>query len=308
MKKIINYFFIFLCSIDIYAFDVDQKIFISSFSPMVKIGSEIGIGIGNEYQIKDLSTYRIDASGWYNAVYCGDIIYPVFGSNFFVFFKSSNKEGMFVEVENFDEYIKKNYYWGHPLSIKSDDDYFWPITRYIRSIEVPDILEETVNGKRIVYDTYDMMHFYISEIETINTYYGYNAKPWATSKNPQGMKIRMNLTEPKDKIVILNGYVHPGKRHLYKANRRLKTVKVTSPEAKFEVIESIEDVVHFHEIGFPAAVSTVDIEILDYYEGEKYKDLCVQMFGVKNLINENNSKYLKDFSILTSWRKKYLEK
>ena len=118
----------------------------------------------------------------------------------------------------------------------------------------------------------------------------------------------MNLTEQKNKIVILNGYVHSGKRHLYKANRRLKTVKVTSPESNFEVFENIEDVVHFHEISLPVAVSTVDIEILDYYEGEKYNDLCVQMFGVRNPINENNSKYLNDFSFLASWRRKYVEK
>ena len=317
MKKIIIALFICLYNFySLFSFDIGQKFKTATPRYFIKIDDEVGFCLNGAYEIKDINTFKSGKDGWYKVSFCGEDLYVVFGSIFFIYYRENGKKDSFLRVDNFDEYIKKNFYWGHPVSIKSDDDYFWAITRYIKSIDVPDVLEETSNGKKIVYDTYDMLHYYINETETECKYYRYNAKPWATSKNPQGMKIRMNLTEPKDKIVILNGYVHPGKRHLYKANRRLKTVKVTSPEAKFEVIESIEDVVHFHEIGLPVAVCTVDIEILDCYEGEKYKDLCVQMFGLRDYYDDyyGGNKYLdkNSFKIYRDcgykpWGKEYKE-
>ena len=131
-----------------------------------------------------------------------------------------------------------------------------------------------------------MEHLYIIDWETGTQLFRYGAIPWATSKNPIGMNIKMNFKEAQDSIVILNGYVHPDKRHLYKANRRLKKIRVTNSDANFSVIADIEDVVHFCEIKLPQKVMSVNIEILDFYEGNKYKDLCVQMFGIRNTVYE----------------------
>ena len=102
-------------------------------------------------------------------------------------------------------------------------------------------------------------------------------------KNPVGMKVEMKFNSRQHQIVILNGYVNPLKRHLYKENRRIKRIRVSgTSESKgnFSFEEEIEDVVHFHQIDIPARTSEVEIEILEFYEGEKYQDLCVQMFGI----------------------------
>lgn len=294
MKKIFLLFLgLIILHSSMFGFDMDKNIFTQSNSAIVKKGNIVTLDIGNYYQTRDITEYKIDANKWYSVKYCGVEIYPIFGSNYFVIYGDHEPERnySFLNADNYDEYVKNNFYHGnvhHGDKVpKNNDDYFWQITRHIKSIDVPDVLQEKINGKTVVYDTYDMMHFFYTDIETYAKYYRFGAKPWATSKNPIGLKIRMNLTEERDKIVILNGYVHPGKRYLYKANRRIKSVKITSPESSFTVRETIEDVVHFHEIKLPSPVKTVDIEITDFYEGEKYKDLCVQMFGLRNLTEEN---------------------
>ena len=291
-----------VCSLSAFSFTVARRFAVDTPNRVVKFNDTIGMELNGFYEIKDINTFIAGSDGWYKVSFCGEELYVVFGSAFFMYLWENSPSFVdgdsFLKVDGFDEYIKNEYKWyPHPNNL------FWSISHCIKSIEVPDVLEETIDGEVVIYDTHDMMHFYIVDPETHVKRFRYNARPWATSKDPIGMKVRMNLNESLDKIVILNGYVHPRKRHLYKANRRLKTVRITSPEEDFEVLEKIEDVVHFHEIDLPRAVKIVDIEILDYYEGEKYRDLCVQMFGKKDFYDDYTSQYVKEtsFNIYKSW-------
>ena len=299
-----------------FSFESESKFEVKSPNIIVKIDDKVGILYDFKYQIKDLNEFSIDSDGWYSSIFCGNKLYFIFGSNYFLYhsnldlyYPSSptkfNFGSSFLKCKNFDEDIKNIFTLSYSeIKNPTIDDYFNEIKSVIQSIIVPDILVEDLNGTLIKYDTYDMEHLYIADWETNIQLFRYAAKPWATSKNPIGMNIKMNFKEAQESIVILNGYVHPDKRYLYKANRRLKKIKVTSPHSDFSIIADIEDVVHFHEIKLPKKVMSVNIEILDYYEGNKYKDLCVQMFGIRNFIDYQ--KYLFDdlsFEYITRYKK-----
>ena len=105
--------------------------------------------------------------------------------------------------------------------------------------------------------------------------------PWVPGKEKDAAGIGESLTiefaEPKDNIVVLNGYVDLEKRYLYKANNRVKTAVIASLDEgnPFEFEYRFEDFVHFAEIDFPAKVSKVSFTIKDVYNGEKWNDTCV---------------------------------
>ena len=104
--------------------------------------------------------------------------------------------------------------------------------------------------------------------------------PWVPGKenDPAGIgeSLTIEFAEPKDNIVVLNGYVDLEKRYLYKANNRVKTVVTSLDESKpFEFEYRFEDFVHFAEMDFPAKVSKVRFTIKDVYNGEKWNDTCI---------------------------------
>ena len=309
--KIFFIYFLFNC----YSFPIADYYWVRSPEDVIKIQDNVGILFNKSYQIRNTNEFNIDENGWFNTSYCGTKMYIIFGSNYFVYHsdkdlyypESSSKFNFgssFYKNEDFDNAIKTLFFYGYGKKT-SIDDYFPQIKGIIKSIDVPDILEEKSINKLIKYNTYDMEHYYVIDWETNTQLFRYGAIPWATSKEPIGMKIEMNFSNPQNSIVILNGYVHPDKRYLYKANRRVKKIKITSPDCDFSIIDDFEDVVHFHEIKLPNEVMSVTIEILDFYEGNKYKDLCIQMFGIKNFVYEDRKEFL-DFSDL-SYRGRYTE-
>ena len=207
----------------------------------------------------------------------------IFGGNYFTYHDPQDpNSSVYNADEQFYEEAKKRL-TGRAIKGGIDYSVFCGMrTRQISSIKVPDVLEENLGGKKIVYDTADMQEYYILGAEG-EVYFNTHAKPWATSKNPVGMQVEMKFNSRQHQIVILNGYVNPLKRHLYKENRRIKRIRVSGKsesKGNFSFEEEIEDVVHFHQIDIPARTSEVEIEILEFYEGEKYQDLCVQMFGI----------------------------
>ncbi len=105
--------------------------------------------------------------------------------------------------------------------------------------------------------------------------------PWVAGKvnNSSGIGeyLTIEFTEPKDNLVVLNGYVDLFKRYLYKANNRVKTAIITSLDENnpFEFEYIFEDYVHFAEINFPSAVDKVKFTIKEVYKGEKWDDTCI---------------------------------
>lgn len=105
--------------------------------------------------------------------------------------------------------------------------------------------------------------------------------PWIPGKKNNssgiGEYLDIEFTEPKDNIVVLNGYVDLEKRYLYKANNRVKTAVIKSLDENnpFEIEYEFEDYVHFSEINFPCKVNKVRFTIKEVYKGEKWNDTCV---------------------------------
>lgn len=105
--------------------------------------------------------------------------------------------------------------------------------------------------------------------------------PWVPGKDNNtsgiGEYLEIEFTEPKDNIVILNGYVDLEKRYLYKANNRVKKAVLTSldKDNQFEIEYDFDDYVHFSEINFPKSVNKVRFTIKEVYKGEKWDDTCI---------------------------------
>ena len=286
-KKVILFSFSFILAFQSFSFEIDDNFHTGCPYDVFKIGDKIGMRLDNYYQVRNYNEYNLDSEGWYSTSYCGTKMYVIYGSNYFlyhslkdIYYPESASEfnfgSSFIKENEYNKYIKDKSWWTQ----------YWDST-----VIVPDYLVEAGKNGKITYDTFDASHFYCYCNEVDVQLFKYNAIPWATSKEPGNMKIEVNLHDKTNSLVILNGYVHPDKRYLYKANRRLKKIKVTSPESNFSIISDFEDVVHFHEIKLPEKVKTVVIEILDYYEGNKYKDLCVQMIGKRNYVDIFNYEF-----------------
>lgn len=144
-------------------------------------------------------------------------------------------------------------------------------------------VENTKSGS--VYYKPELLHILIKAAGPISEWLRH--VPWVPGKKNNAAGIDESLviefTEPQDNIVVLNGYVDPFKRYLYKANNRVKIARIKSLDASnpFEIEYDFADYVHFAEIDFPAKVSKVEFIIKDVYKGEKWNDTCVSAIVTK---------------------------
>lgn len=106
-----------------------------------------------------------------------------------------------------------------------------------------------------------------------------DAQPWVEGVEGSGIgeTLEISFSAPSEDIVILNGFVDPQKRYLYKANNRVKTAIIRSEDTgePFEFEYAFEDFVHFDEIRFPRPAKKIIFEIKDVYPGEKWDDTCI---------------------------------
>lgn len=239
------------------------------------------------YQDMTLNDLKLNTDVFYEIEAFGSRLVAIFGSRYFFFHDVLHPEySMFNVSKNYDGFYKEN--------VTLFDYESGSIGRRLKSIVdilVPDVLEETGRNGLIRYDPSDMERYYARGADgwvLANP----NGKPWATSKDPIGMTVDIEFDEVlgldsgrmikggSNYFIILNGYANPLKRNLYKENRRIKTLRVESldDQATFSIKHELEDVVRFQVVKFPQTVKKIRITILDYYEGSKYKDLCVQAF------------------------------
>lgn len=239
------------------------------------------------YQDRSLHDLQLSPDGFYELEAFGSKLVVMFGSRYFFFHDVTHPEySMFNVAINYDRFYKQ-----HEALYNYEAGQLGRRLKSIVDIKVPDVLEEKGRSGIVRYDTIDMKRYYARTADggVLANPYG---KPWATSKNPVDMTIDIEFNEVEgleegdiikggsDYLIILNGYANPLKRHLYKENRRIKTLRIDSLDdrASFSTTYELEDVVRFHVIKFPQKAKKVRLTILDYYEGSKYKDLCVQAF------------------------------
>ena len=105
--------------------------------------------------------------------------------------------------------------------------------------------------------------------------------PWA-SGNGKGIGDIISIKEfehknPKN-IKLMNGYQDKKHPDYYEKNSRVKKIKITNLETKKKKTIDIKDIKDEQIISISDLGNgqNYDIEILDIYEGNKYKDLCIQ--------------------------------
>lgn len=87
-------------------------------------------------------------------------------------------------------------------------------------------------------------------------------------------------------LYFFNGYVSFDKPHLYRDNGRVKKIKVTDTVTGEEFDFDLEDTPNPQELSFPEEKKwNIKMEILEVYEGRKYKDTCINTIQVKRFLN-----------------------
>jgi len=113
--------------------------------------------------------------------------------------------------------------------------------------------------------------------------------PWVEGDTGSGIGVEITIhfwdQRPRDHVLILNGYVDFGKRHLYKANNRVKLFKIKSDDdgIPFGFTWNLEDVVKIQEIKFPRRTKRVKLEIVEVYKGSRWDDTCIRGFLLKDI-------------------------
>lgn len=286
MKKVLFICIFGLLIINLYAFDTEKDLYfwgINVHQSLEKHGNTVAFYRQGFYETKDLNDFVVNENGWYESSVFGNKHAVIYGGDFFIYYDYKNPECSFYDPEA----NKNNKKWTKEEIVKDMIFYCGDRRKLVKNIIIPDFLKEKLNGKEITYDTFDMEHFFVHLSDEYVSFFA-DSNPWATSKNPVGLEITVNYYEPYQYLTILNGYATPTNQSLYKKNRRLKTIKVINNDASsepFELVVNFNDTVHFEEIKFPCTTTSVKIQIMDYYEGSKYKDLCVQYIGSRMNLN-----------------------
>jgi len=89
-------------------------------------------------------------------------------------------------------------------------------------------LTETIRGKKVTYDD-DIIKYrwFYQGLPGIGLEFVNDPTPMVEGSpgNGKGITIDVEFHIPSDNLVVLNGFVDLDRRHLYRANARMKTVK-----------------------------------------------------------------------------------
>ena len=112
-----------------------------------------------------------------------------------------------------------------------------------------------------------------------------NNIPWVEGKTDDGIGeyIEFDVAESNKRELILsiiNGYVNPEKKHLFKENNRIKTAELIC-DNKDKYIINFNDVVEMTEIKLTKNYKHMRLVIEEVYPGKKYSDTCITAVMVK---------------------------
>ena len=110
--------------------------------------------------------------------------------------------------------------------------------------------------------------------------------PWAENSpgNGTGEYItfipKHNIIFSNIPIVISNGFIDYNRSNLYEYNNRIKKIRVFNVDQNEYLDFNIEDTPNYQviNVGFENKVNSIKVEILEVYQGEKYNDLCINLF------------------------------
>lgn len=107
------------------------------------------------------------------------------------------------------------------------------------------------------------------------TYWGNLNFIWAEGAEGNGIGEKLFLEKSQlSKLYILPGYVSISRPDLYGKNSRPKKIRICTENEVFYF--NIQDIPIFQEFTFPKTIdSSIEIEILEVYEGTIYQDMCI---------------------------------
>ncbi len=163
----------------------------------------------------------------------------------------------------------------------------------LKKITGSSYLTETIGGKKITYTPENLLN----SLDADWFRYRNEVPPWVEGKPDSGIGeyVDVEFKQAQDTIAILNGYLDFKRLYLYKANNRIKRLRVLSLEqaTPFDFEIEIEDKMKFHEIKLPKRVSKIRLEIKEVYCGSKYNDTALS--GIFPVWDSNI--LIKDFPI-----------
>lgn len=124
------------------------------------------------------------------------------------------------------------------------------------------------------------------------------SNPWAVSKEGNAI-IELSTERWRNNnihyssicdIIIVNGFVFPGKEYLYEQNSRAKKIQILYNNICFEA--ELQDVGNFQIIHLPISINPMNknklkIKILDCYEGTKYSDIVISAIYYMEALTKN---------------------
>ena len=153
----------------------------------------------------------------------------------------------------------------------------------------------------LIYNSYSVKYTYFSdftvtassELRERNVTYSANnlinydmLMPWAEGSTSNGIgeniifKPDWNLVSNGVVFIFSNGFVDYNRGHLYRYNNRLKKIRIYNvgydeySDFDFDDTPNIQRIY----IDFINKIKQLRVEILDIYQGERYNDLCINLF------------------------------
>lgn len=166
-----------------------------------------------------------------------------------------------------------NSYWG--VNQTSPHILIDPSTKRFRGTTVFDLsskwgkfssfLVENVGGKERKYNGVGLNQHH----------YNYDFKPWVEGANGQGLGEWAEVYSPRNRIVIMSGFIDPTHPDLFKKNSRVK--KIQASFGSESLIFNLRDTPQPQLLELPASFKAgiVRLTILDVYPGSKYEDTAI---------------------------------
>lgn len=147
------------------------------------------------------------------------------------------------------------------------------------------IIEKDKNGNDIRYLPENSNLFFLG------------SNPWAVSNDSDAIIELSTERWRNDKqkyypiydIVVVNGFVFPGKEYLYEQNSRAKRIQITYNSISFDT--ELQDTGNFQVVHLPTPINptednSIKIELIDSYSGSKYSDIVISGIYYMDAKNE----------------------
>ncbi len=290
MKKYILFFLIFSI----------QYIFTYDFLENDKF---IYDDIESSYVIKNKKLFHSNWSDKLKEIKLDDIILD--NSGFYII-KHTDYKKIMIPGESYFNFFNLDYFESEEYKKRYNESFpdintEFNVNLNIDNIKATSYLIENIKGRKIEYKPEYLLNRFVGDCVCHPFNYNLYSSPWVDGVKGDGIgeKIEISFKELSNFIVILNGFVNPGNKNLFKENNRLKRIKIYSLEPKFDIEYNFDDFVYFADIIFPQKTKNITIQIIDVFKGSKFNDTCITaIFAVKKNVRRNIEEEIKKYGII----------